>query len=66
MLLVDHNLVVTPYIASEDADTLDALFRGKEVELERESIQPLSSTESQSPSSVSLAMAAKRQRFIVT
>ncbi|KAF8813189.1 alcohol oxidase [Phlegmacium glaucopus] len=31
---MDHNLVFTPYIASEDAQTMDILFRGTEEELE--------------------------------
>jgi alcohol oxidase len=32
----DHNLVFSPFIASEDADTLDVLFWGEEDQLERE------------------------------
>ncbi|KAG5649963.1 hypothetical protein H0H81_001310 [Sphagnurus paluster] len=31
---MDHNLIFAPYIASEDADTLDDLFSGKDEELE--------------------------------
>jgi hypothetical protein len=32
--LLDHNLIFSPYLASEDADTLDAIFRDKEEQLE--------------------------------
>ena len=32
----DHNAIGTPFIASDDADTLDIIFRGKEAELECE------------------------------
>ncbi|KAF8071781.1 GMC oxidoreductase-domain-containing protein [Lyophyllum atratum] len=31
---MDHNLIFAPYIASEDADTLDVIFRGKQAEVE--------------------------------
>jgi len=31
---MDHNLIFSPYLASEDADTLDAIFRDKEEQLE--------------------------------
>lgn len=31
---MDHNLIFTPYFASEDADTLDAIFRGSNEEIE--------------------------------
>jgi alcohol oxidase len=33
--LLDHNLTFPPYLASEDADTLDVIFREKEAQLER-------------------------------
>lgn len=33
--MLDHNLIFAPYFASEDADTLDAIFRDKEVQLQR-------------------------------
>ncbi|TFK36632.1 GMC oxidoreductase-domain-containing protein [Crucibulum laeve] len=31
---MDHNLVFVPYIASDDADTMDVIFRGSEDELQ--------------------------------
>jgi len=31
---LDHNLIFAPYFASEDADTLDSIFRDKEAQLE--------------------------------
>ena len=32
---LDHNLVCLPFVASEDADSMDDLFRGTEEEVER-------------------------------
>jgi hypothetical protein len=32
-LLLDHNLIFCPYLASEDADTLDVIFRDQEEQL---------------------------------
>ena len=39
---VDHNLMFVPYVASEDADTLDVVFRSPEDELRGELGEPLS------------------------
>ena len=33
--LLDHNVVNIPFIASENADTMDEVFRGTEEQLER-------------------------------
>ena len=34
----DHNLMIIPYFASDDADTLDIINRGSEEDLERKCI----------------------------
>ncbi|KAG6849149.1 hypothetical protein H0H93_010938 [Arthromyces matolae] len=33
-LCKDHNVVFTPYLATEDADTMDVIFRGSDAEVE--------------------------------
>ena len=33
--LLDHNLVALPFLASENAETMDEVFRGTEEQLER-------------------------------
>lgn len=35
MLDPDHNLLFTPYVAAEDADTLDDIFHGTQDEIAR-------------------------------
>ena len=32
---LDHNLITLPFVASEDAETMDEVFRGSEEQLER-------------------------------
>ena len=32
---LDHNLIALPFVASEDAETMDEVFRGTEEEIER-------------------------------
>ena len=32
---LDHNLVALPFLASENAETMDEVFRGSEEQLER-------------------------------
>ena len=33
--LLDHNVMIIPFVASENAETMDELFRGTEEQLER-------------------------------
>lgn len=35
MLESDHNLMCTPFVAAEDADTLDDIFHGTQDEIAR-------------------------------
>jgi len=36
LVFADHNVIFIPYVAGEEADTLDAIFRGDKVEVESE------------------------------
>ena len=33
--LLDHNVIILPFVASDNAETMDELFRGTEEQLER-------------------------------
>ena len=39
---LDHNLISLPFVASEDAETLDIIIRGTEKQLERTDAAALS------------------------
>jgi hypothetical protein len=35
LILLDHNLIIIPFVASENAETFDEVVRGTEEQLER-------------------------------